>query len=91
MKLAVPMFLYYVIVPLPPLPHPTPTHTHIHTHTHTVQRRKLQAATNLQAGVVNGQSSFYTATPQKSVAELEEESSGDEMDCGAWNWRENER
>ena len=87
MKLAVPMFLYYVIVPLPP--HIPPPHTH--THTHTVQRRKLQAATNLQAGVFNGQSSFYTATPQKSVAELEEESSGDEMDCGAWNWRENER
>ena len=72
--------------PLPPSPSPN-----THTHTHTVQRRKLQAATNLQAGVANGQSSFYTVTPQKSAAEPEEESSGDETDCGAWNWRENER
>lgn len=59
--------------------------------THTVQRRKLQAATNLQVNLANGQSAFYTTTPQRSAAELEEDSSGDESDCGAWNWREDDR
>ena len=64
---------------------------HTHTHIHTVQRRKLQAATNLQVNLANGQSAFYTTTPQRSAAELEEDSSGDESDCGAWNWREDDR